>query len=733
MAGEDAFKNYYTLAYYLQHNPAGLHFEGMNYPFGEHVIYTDNQPAVAMMLKAANAIVPLQTSLPLLMMLLVFISCALGAWAMSNTVKEGGLPLWLNGLLCIALVLLSPQLQRINGHYSLAYAGLIPVAFWLDHRVALKAGAGRWLALLSFLFILAFVHPYFLVMVTGVLILGHFAQHFLQRQKWTHYLKSLLLLIVPMLAFQILMALTDGIADRPANPYGFLVYKAAIESVFLPIGLPYFSFVTGTLSEYLQPSEEGFFYLGVSSILAAGLMIFIRIRKRTLLMQEADALNTQTFIYARTLGALPVLLLAMGIPFVIHPLEEFLPALGPLRQFRGIGRFVFVVYFALGLNLLWYVSLQFKQWRASGQAKALIIPGILTALLVFEAWSYRQQLLDTNLNQMAELQVPDLELNAASYQCIYPLPYFHIGSETFRTKANQSILRKSLELSMASGLPLNAVQMSRTSLSQTIAQFDLSTMVDGQPGVLDHYDMERPVLVVHVEGEPLSENDQRIVDHAQAVGEWNGLQLYAFSPEQLMIIASENRLAALPKIIPATQDSVLIDTVDSIGKEAPQDEFFFIGFGGANAPRDRANVHTLRRSAQNNLFKILPTGYLDAQESYVISFWIDASQPQSMNTQLLISESKDDESLQYNLFEVTDRIISIQEEWALIEIPFERQRVGSDLKLILYRDGEDIDVFLDDLMVRRPGSEVRLEHDWVNINNRFFEPSGGENVPLPGN
>ena len=48
--GGDGLKNYYTLDYYVKHD-SGWHFSGMNYPYGENIIYTDNQPILALTLQ----------------------------------------------------------------------------------------------------------------------------------------------------------------------------------------------------------------------------------------------------------------------------------------------------------------------------------------------------------------------------------------------------------------------------------------------------------------------------------------------------------------------------------------------------------------------------------------------------------------------------------------------------------------------------------------------------------
>lgn len=45
----DGLKNYYTTSYYIKYNK-GLSSSAMNYPFGEHVIYTDNQPFIGIIL-----------------------------------------------------------------------------------------------------------------------------------------------------------------------------------------------------------------------------------------------------------------------------------------------------------------------------------------------------------------------------------------------------------------------------------------------------------------------------------------------------------------------------------------------------------------------------------------------------------------------------------------------------------------------------------------------------------
>ena len=46
----DGLKNYFSLSWYVLHDD-GLHFSGMNAPYGEHILFTDNQPILAVALR----------------------------------------------------------------------------------------------------------------------------------------------------------------------------------------------------------------------------------------------------------------------------------------------------------------------------------------------------------------------------------------------------------------------------------------------------------------------------------------------------------------------------------------------------------------------------------------------------------------------------------------------------------------------------------------------------------
>src|SRR4051812_17668941 len=47
----DSIKNYYTFVYHIKADKNILSFSGMNYPIGEHIVFTDCQPLITWILR----------------------------------------------------------------------------------------------------------------------------------------------------------------------------------------------------------------------------------------------------------------------------------------------------------------------------------------------------------------------------------------------------------------------------------------------------------------------------------------------------------------------------------------------------------------------------------------------------------------------------------------------------------------------------------------------------------
>ena len=133
---------------------------------------------------------------------------------------------------------------------------------------------------------------------------------------------------------------------------------------------------------------------------------------------------------------------------------------GPLKQFRGLGRFTWVFYYVINLlvfYVLWNRSVRIKpdqSWREEFQlnwdkikkgqlrkcrfvnTKKWAIAVLPLLVLCYEAWTFqksKQLHLTPNLAKR-ELAAPSPDhwlnkVDFTGYQAVMPLPYHHVGSE----------------------------------------------------------------------------------------------------------------------------------------------------------------------------------------------------------------------------------------------------------------------------------------------------------------
>lgn len=518
----DGLKNYYTLAYYLRYD-TGTHFTGMNYPFGEHVVFSDNQPLVAFLGRAAQRLgVPVATNVVGIVNLLLLLSQFLTVTLLYLIGRRALLPGWFAGGLAVLLVLLSPQQDRLAGHYALAYSFVFPAIWycWLRAASLTERHAGRWMVLYVLVTTLAsLLHPYHLLLGTSFTAAsllvwwlraprprpaGEVGGPPRARRVWWRLLLAVLL---PMLLFQGWVALTSPVADRPASPYGFLVYHATWQGVFLPAYGPLRTFWQAAFYSE-DPIWEGTAYVGLVATLVALLMVgrllgYLRRGQWRRALHPAEPAALQASGWAAVL----VLLFACAYPFR-WGLEGLVPYLGPLRQFRGLGRFAWVFYYVFGVYAGFYLYLLFRylcQRRAAPVAWGML--GVAVAVWGAEGWLHfsdraRQARANTQglvLSNPARPFTERLALGsraATDFQAILPLPYYHVGSEKFDIfrsgEANEQSMKASLELH----LPLATAMLSRTSTSQSLALVQLLSNPLLPKAVLGQLPSAKPLLIV---------------------------------------------------------------------------------------------------------------------------------------------------------------------------------------------------------------------------------------------
>lgn len=484
----DAIKNYYTPWYHVAHDSSWHWFEGMNYPYGDHIVFADAQPTLTNTLKA---LAPLTgnpgAAVPGIMNLLMLLSIMLAAWWMWLILRRMKIPDLPAAVFAALIALLSPQIFRMNGHYALAYSCMVPLTWYLVMRFRAQRSWTNSLLLTGSAVFWSGFHPYYLMLYAlfaGLvwafdLLLPAGGGTWRRRlaRHWPHLFVQLLL---PFILFKLYLVLTDPVTDRPAHPYGFTAYTSSWKSVFFPQLYPWIASARKAIG-FSPVHVEGWGYVGLCASVAfgAGLgFVISRLRKKEWKRALMPFPQREMNIYLLT--GLFVFLFASGYLFP-GPIGEWIGGLPGLSQFRSTGRFVWIFYFvwtAIAWKLIW-------EWhrKLSGRWPRIVI-ALAVLLLAVEAAYSLHLLRKHHIHSVsrsasvakAEAMVPK-GFSVDAYDALLVTPWYHLGSENFASGSPDAHMSELL-LSVNTGTPLMNASLSRTSFDQTwkLTQFPLAPL-----------------------------------------------------------------------------------------------------------------------------------------------------------------------------------------------------------------------------------------------------------------
>lgn len=553
--GGDGIKNYFTSLYYLKYN-SGAHFNGMNYPFGEHLSFADAQPGLVIPFKWISSIFPSISNYFIAMLnLSVLAGLVLGSvsiyWLLRKLKASPAFAV--TGALLITF--LSPQLFRFESHYGLSYVFYFPLGWYLFLVAEEKQ---KWMMALFASLVIAWTGllHFYLAAGTCLFLFAYALLSSITRLKKDSNKLLLLRWSIPagsMVLLQLFIRLTDTVIDRPTRPWGFFSALATVKSVFLPNS-------TDFLGKYIYGSEgvaEGNGYIG----LAAGLFVlywfFIIIGKMITRKWQTIFAPFHQKELLFLLSSIGILLFSMGVPFVWGP-ESWVDKLGFIRQFRGLGRFAWIFYYTITVFTILYFSRQAEQVKNSRTKFAFTAVLLLfTAIWTTEcigrmktmreldektAFNY-QQFTSNNFQTFLSAQ----GINTSKYQAVLSLPYHHIGSEKFALDQWPSPYY-GMKLSLETGVPSMNVMLSRTSLSQSCAlmQFTGDTLL--HKTLLEKLNPDQPLLIITYGGD-LSLSEQIIINKARLLGSFETFRFYEVSIHAFRVNDTDvkNRFAAKEK------------------------------------------------------------------------------------------------------------------------------------------------------------------------------------------
>jgi len=412
------------------------------------------------------------------------------------------------------------------------------------------------------------------------------------------------------------------------------------------------------------------------------------------------------------IASLPILLLAVAFPFYLWKLEFLIEYLGPLKQFRGIGRFAFVFFYVANLFALIRVG---KFAVKSKAASALVI--MLIVALYAEAFQWRNQVLaktsagSSLFTKNPWIAIPS-KIDTDQYQAILPMPGFHKGSENFYNEDVPGVQEQSFALSLATGLPLISVQMSRTSLNHTLQTLQLWNELLCAPEHCSFFKNEKPLLILVKSDYPLSQAQLSILKEAKQIhSEVNEYELF------------ELDFSAFEKIAEANFDyakNLDSTSVVYLGQNTSGLHYYYDSFDGE--PSDLAYSGEGAMQFQKNDWTLLLPDRFEIGDTHLheLSFWFYADTQHAVNTQLWFWERDAEKEVKFEVTEVGNHIAAVDGKWILCSIPLRLENAKNTIELRLHRDGKNSMLWFDEILFRP--AQLNLKKDGpVNLNNRYYK------------
>jgi len=697
-ASGDGLKSYASSVYHLYHDSTLFRANIQNYPYGEMAFFADCQPMITIPVKMMSQIgIDVRPSIVGIINMSMLLSIVLAALFLFLIFTELNISWWFAAIAAVGISMLSPQIGRLGGHFSLSHLMWLPMLIWLLMKFDRKKSY-----LLSFLiglttFIAAGMHMYFFALF-GFLFLFYWffilynSEMRLKDYRWL--LHVFIQLILPLILVQTLSGFNDTVTDRTTHPWGLFAYKAHPASVFLPIQKPYADILKfiGIPQNY---EWEAYAYIGLVALIGfiAGIYrMIIRIKRKQPWWKVSDNKMITIFFWASVAS----LLLSFSIPFNLG-LTFLLDYLGPIQQLRALARFSWLFFYLI--NLAVFIGV-FHLMKRGLLMKLIGISSLL--FLLYDGYLNIKVYAPTLNNRIAELEdrgnaTPENAwvsiVNPEDYQAVLPLPYFHVGSENVWLESKCESLKGSLIVSLKSGLPSMGVALSRTSLSQTYKSLELTCNPVASYRIVNDLPNKKPLLLVVDQCNNLNQAEKNLVSHSELIWQGPKFSLFSMQVAQLDSIALNGQKAFDNEMAPLREGQV--DSTQVLyfnGFEASQADGSFAG-SGAFAGTLREWSHPLSENLKNGM----------PGDSCELLFWVRGYEKDLFARSIFEFVQKDGEQVvEYKYDQLQHFYSGFKGDWMRIRIPF-ILKSGNDLVMLAIRnpDLKSYPLVLDEILIRK--------------------------------
>ncbi|NVN94285.1 MAG: hypothetical protein HXX18_03270 [Bacteroidetes bacterium] len=723
----DGLKNYFTYYYHIKHDISYINFGGMNYPYGEHFLYTDCHPILVVCFKFLSSQFDFFSSHSIgILNFLMILSIFLTFFVCYFLLREFNINRWFSLLYCIGITLLAPQLFRLGGHLALSYSIAIPLSWLLIIKCFKNKGKFIYSVILFFnnLFWL-FIHAYLGIIILfflGSIIVVKYQLDKDKRKEIAQYLRIAFAIFIPVIIFYLFAILTDTHTGRTTNPTGFFLFNAELDDVFLP-HYPSLSFAMNEfLDKNIKTQWEAWGYVGFSTtIIFAVILILsiIKLFKRNKVKVLSTFFNSELLNVSLISGFI-VLLFAMAIPFKQIPsLVDFIPI---IKQFRATGRFTWPFYFVaivFAANVMQEIYLKSNTKRKKIFILLLcitvglsnIVEGIpyhmdVSSNIVISKNLFKKEFLSDSYKAAIN------SVNLKEYQAIISLPFYYQGSENFSRHINEETARASIYISYHTGIPIVCANLTRISIQESKNIIQIVSPNFYKKEILKDLPSNKPFLVIRTKDE-ISNYEKDIFFKCKPIYQSDEISLYILAKEDLF----KNNAFNIYEKYKQIQSTLFKKNQFYLSSDSSF--FYYNGFENLKSDkpfRGKGGFQSIKKG--KNTFAEFPPYTFKEGKKYHISMWMFNGFQDALNDYLkFIIEEYDEERNTWKsttCFPIQSEVI--YGNWSLVETVFAVEKSKNKISIVTKgKDSSKKALFADDLLIVEEGVDVYSLNKQKNI------------------
>jgi hypothetical protein len=694
-SGGDGLKSYFGTYYTIKHDKDFFHSYSQNYPYGESVFFTDSQPVISSVFVLLNKIgIDFSSHIIAFLNLLMLLSIPLGAYFLYLLFLKLGLPFWYSIIVSSLIAFLSPQLDRLGGHFSLSYVFMLPL-FLLLYYTFFKVPNWKNSIYIGLVVLLGLgLHAYYFAFFAMILFFGLIVKLMdrnLDFKLYPDFIFHLFLqLLLPFLLFSMISG--SGVADRSSYPWGFFSTKAFFESIFLPNGKPYAKFIN---IQYLN--WEGIAFIGM--VASIGFIILLSRYFRNRFKANPQLLHSDSYINMLLWISILALFFSFTFPFS-WGLEWLWNYLGPLKQFRASGRFAWIFFYVI--NIAVYYSL-YKGYEEKNKVQYKIVLVFILMWGAYDAYLNvrgREKILMNEISEISDNNniLPQNiwidQLDTKKYQSIISLPYYHVGSETYWIEGTSNSAKYAYIASWKTGIPICNVMLSRTSISQTVNNLALKWEPLSYYSLIDKFVKDKDILLLEIKGEVHDENELRLIKYADKISENDIFNVYTLKTDAFRKIHDDYRVQISSEVDKFKGKSVIFP--DNASRD-----FHFLSYGEGIENRSITSTKTINAIKSE---VILDTSLFNDTIPVKISFWMkDLNKDLIPRSRLVFNYINKDGNLEEVFNKDIFKIVRYVDTtgWGLVETEYKPKFPNEKFRIYMSNDlATKAMITIDNLMLR---------------------------------